>query len=76
MPIPSPQQLQSAQKEGRLRLATSVLQQNKKLHIYRVSVLYDIPNSTLHGRLAGALPQATANARKRKLLLAEEQSLV
>lgn len=38
--------------------------------------MYDTPRSTLRGRLAGALPQAAANAQKRKLHPVEEQSLV
>lgn len=76
MPPPPPQQLQIGQKEGRLALAASVLQTHKNLSVHRVSALYNTPRSTLRGRLAGALPQAAANARKRKLLPVEEQSLV
>ncbi len=76
MPLPPPKQLQSAQKEGRLRLAISVLQAHKNLRVRRVSALYNTPRSTLQDRLAGALPQAAANAKKRKLSLLEEQSLV
>jgi hypothetical protein len=76
MPLPPPKQLQSAQKEGRLRLAISVLQAHKNLRVRRVSALYNTPRSTLQDRLAGALPQAAANTKKRKLSLLEEQSLV
>ncbi|ORX93460.1 hypothetical protein BCR34DRAFT_580501 [Clohesyomyces aquaticus] len=76
MPPLPPQQLQLGQKEGRLALAASVLQTHKNLSVYRVSALYNTPQSTLRGRLAGALPQATANARKRKLSPVKEQSLV
>ena len=72
MSLPPPQQPQLSQKEGRLLLAALVLQNNKNLHVRRVSVLYSTPRLTLQGRLAGALPQATANAKKRKLLPTEE----
>jgi hypothetical protein len=65
-----------SQQEGRLSLATSVLHRDKKLRVSRASALYDVPRTTLRDRLAGSLPQATANAQKRKLHLVEEQSLV
>ena len=76
MPPHSATQPRLAQTEGRLVLATAVLQSDKNLHVRRVSCLYDTPRSTLRGRLAGALPQAAANATKRKLLPTEEQALV
>lgn len=72
----STSQPQSTQQEGRLALATLALQRDKSLRAHRVSILYNTPYSTLRGRLAGALPQAAANAQKRKLSPIEEQSLV
>jgi hypothetical protein len=44
--------------------------------VRRVLILYNTPRSTLRDRLAGAQPQAAANAKKRKLSPIEEQSLV
>jgi hypothetical protein len=71
-----PQHTQQALNEGRLALATTALQRDKKLRVNRASILYQTPRSTLRGRLAGSLPQAAANAQKRKLYSTEEQSLV
>ena len=64
------------QKEGRLSLAIAAIQRDQIQHVYSAAKLYNTPLSTLQDRLAGALPQAAANAKKRKLLLTEEQSLV
>jgi len=72
MPPHSTTQPRLAQIEGRLVLATAVLQSDKNLDVRRVSRLYNTPRLTLRGRLAGALPQAAANAIKRKLLPIEE----
>jgi len=69
-------QPQLPQTEGRLLLATAAVQNDKNLRIYRAARLYSTPQSTLRDRLAGALPQATSNAKKRKLLPTKEQSLV
>ena len=65
-----------AQTEGRLVLATAVLQRDKNLRVYRVTCLYNMPQSTLHSRLTGALLQAAANVIKQKLLSIKEQALV
>jgi hypothetical protein len=70
-PIP-----EAARREGRLVLATQALQNNQNLHAYRVARLYDVPRSTIQGRLSGSLPKATINARKRKLSPTEDQALV
>ena len=67
---------QRLQKEGRLALAIAALQRDKNLRVQRASVLYNVPRSTLRDRVSGTLPQATANAQKRKLHPTEEQSLV
>ena len=69
-------QHQSLYKEARLSLATAAINSNKIQRVYTAAKLYETPRSTLEGRLAGALPQAIANAKKRKLLPTEEQSLV
>ena len=69
-------QSQSLQKEGRLSLAVAAIQREQIQHVFSAAKLYNTPLSTLQDRLAGALPQAVANAKKRKLLSTEEQSLV
>jgi hypothetical protein len=74
--MPPPQRAQQAQKEGRLALSKQAFQTSQKLSQRRVVKLYNIPRSTLQGRVNGSLPQATANAQKRKLSPTEEQSLV
>ena len=66
----------SPQKEGRLALATAAIQNNRKLRVYKIAKLFNTPRSTLRDRIAGSLPQAAANAQKRKLSTTEEQSLV
>jgi hypothetical protein len=69
-------QRQLLYKEARLSLATAAIHTKKIQRVYTAAKLYETPRSTLDGRLAGALPQAIANAKKRKLLPAEEQSLI
>ena len=70
--IPQSQSLQ----KGRLSLAVAAIQREQIQHVFSAAKLYNTPLSTLQDRLAGALPQAAANAKKRKLLSTEEQSLV
>jgi hypothetical protein len=74
--MPPTQRAQQAQKEGRLALSKQALQTSQKLSQRKVAKLYNIPRSTLQGRVNGSLPQAAANAQKRKLYPTEEQSLV
>lgn len=50
--------------------------QKKNSSVRRVAQLYDVPRSTLRGRLKGRLPPSTINVRKRKLSPTEEESLV
>jgi hypothetical protein len=69
-------QRQLLHKEARLSLATAAIYTKKIQRVYTAAKLYETPRSNLDGRLAGALPQAIANAKKRKLLPTEEQSLV
>jgi hypothetical protein len=69
-------QAQKAETEGRIILATQAIQNDQKLTVRKASRLYNAPRSTLQNRLAGIQPQAIFNARKRKLLPTEEQTLV
>jgi hypothetical protein len=69
-------QRQLLHKEARPSLATAAIHTKKIQPVYTAAKLYKTPQSTLDGRLAGALPQAIANAKKQKLLPAEEQSLI
>jgi hypothetical protein len=69
-------QRQLLHKKARLSLATAAIHTKKIQRVYTAAKLYETPQSTLDSRLAGALPQAIANAKKRKLLPAEEQSLI
>jgi transposase len=74
--MPPTQRTQQAQKEGRLALSNQAFQ-TKQISSYRKAAkLYNVPRSTLTRRVNGSLPQAAANAQKRKLHPTEEQSLV
>ena len=70
------QNTQQLQKEGRLTLSKQAIQTKQISSFRRAARLYNIPRSTLQDRVNGALPQATANAQKRKLRPTEEQVLV
>jgi hypothetical protein len=74
--MPSQHNAQRLQKEGRLALSKAAIQSKQVLSYRKAAQLYDIPRSTLHRRVKGALPQASSNAQKRKLCPLEEQSLV
>ena len=74
--MPPTQNAQRYQKEGRLALSIQAIQNKQILSTQRAAQLYNIPRSTLQGRVSGALPQAAANAQKRKLHPTEEQALV
>ncbi|KAL6152046.1 hypothetical protein ACJBU6_08936 [Exserohilum turcicum] len=66
----------SPQRQGRLCLASQSIQRHQIKSQRKAAQLFNVPRSTLYDRLQGRQPQATANARKRKLLPIEEQSLV
>ena len=74
--MPPPQHPQQTAREGRLSLAIYSIQKTRIFTANRAATLYTVPRTTLRCRLQGALPKATANAQKRKLLPTEEQSLV
>ena len=74
--MPPTQSTQRLQKEARLDLSKQAIQKKQVLSSRLAARLYNIPRSTLQDRVNGALPQATANAQKRKLSTTEEQSLV
>ncbi|KAH8728128.1 hypothetical protein GQ44DRAFT_702665 [Phaeosphaeriaceae sp. PMI808] len=74
--MPSTQRSQLAQKEGRIILASHAIRLATITSQRKAARVYDVPRSTLQGRLQGAQTHAVVNARKRKLLLTEEQSLV
>jgi predicted HTH domain antitoxin len=70
------QRAQLPQKEGRLSLSIQAIQKNQILSVRRAAKLYDISRTSLQRRVKGVVPKAQSNARKRKLQLTEEQSLV
>jgi hypothetical protein len=72
----STQRALQLQKEGRLNLSKQALQLKQISSCSKAAVLFNVPRSTLHDRVHGALPQATANLKKRKLDTLEEQALV
>ena len=74
--MPTTQRAQKLQKEGRLALSTQAIQTRQIKSLRQAARLYNIPETTLRMRVRGALPQASANAQKRKLSPTEEQSLV
>jgi hypothetical protein len=65
-----------AQKEGRVLLASQAINLNQIKSVRRAAELFDVPRSLLRRRLQGCQPPSTINARKRRLLTTEEQSLV
>ena len=74
--MPTTQRTQKLQREGRLALSTQAIQARQIKSLRQAATLYNIPRTTLRRRLNGILPQASANAQKRKLSPTEEQSLV
>ena len=74
--MPTTQRTQKLQREGRLSLSTQAIQNRQIKSLRQAARLYSIPETTLRRRVRGALPQAAANAQKRKLSPTEEQSLV
>ena len=74
--MPTTQRTQKLQREGRLALSTQAVQTRQIKSLRQAATLYNIPRTTLRRRLNGILPQASANARKRKLSPTKEQSLV
>jgi hypothetical protein len=63
-------------REGRISLAIDAIQKKRVSTHSRAAALHTVSRTTLRRRLQGALPQAIANAYKRKLYPVEEQSLV
>lgn len=65
-----------AQKEGRILLASQAINVNRIKSVRRAAELFDVPRSLLRRRLQGCQPPSTINARKRRLLNTEKQSLI
>jgi helix-turn-helix, Psq domain len=63
---------QLLQKEAKILLAKQAFQKNQFLSQRKAAETYEIAESTLRGRLDGAIPKNESNARKRKLKLSEE----
>ena len=72
----STQKLQKLQKEGRMALSKQALQNNQSLSLYRAAKLYSVPRASLQLRIKGLVLIAQSNAKKQKLQLSKEQSLI
>jgi hypothetical protein len=74
--MPPTHDTQQSQKDGRLALSIHAIQNKQTKSLRQAARLYSIPETTLRERIRGTLPQATANAQKRKLHPTEAQALV
>jgi len=62
--------------EGRIMLAIEAIHTSKKMSIARAAQLYDVPRTTLSGRIHGRTPKAEIRNKQHILLPIEEETLV
>ena len=67
---------QSIQKEGRISLAISAIDQSQFQSERRVAVTYDVPRSTLRLRRAGTTARRDCEPNLKKLTILEELVIV
>ena len=65
-----------AEQEGRIELAISALEKNEFPSIRRAAAVFDVPESTLRGRLRGGQYRKEQRANSHKLSETQEQALV
>lgn len=75
-PIHDENQPNSQEKEGRVLLAISDLQNKRIPTIGRAAKIYDVPRTTLRDRLEGTQQRSQTRANNHKLSEFEEESLV
>jgi hypothetical protein len=74
--MPQRNNVQKRFNEPQIQLALQALKQDANLSQRRAAAIYNVPQSTLSDRLAGAQPQRDYKPKSRKLLLTEEETVV
>jgi hypothetical protein len=71
-----PNSLQLAQKEGRIALAMQAYKERRISSLRTAAQTYDVPESTLRGRVNGVIARRDSVPTSRKLTTSEESTLV
>jgi predicted transcriptional regulator len=74
--MPQRNNVQKPLNEPQIQLALQALKRDANLSQRRAAAIYNVPQSTLSKRLAGAQPQRDYKPKSMKLLLTEEETVV
>jgi hypothetical protein len=63
-------------KESQIILAIEAIRQNKKLSRRKATVIYNVPEATLHYRINGRAPKLESRPVAHRLTITEEKAVV